>query len=192
MAKVRTFIAVELPDHLKRETDKLIVGLKPLADGVRWVKAANLHFTLRFLGDIEHDSISILEDNLKGNLVDVKPFSLKLSGLGCFPNMRRPRVVWVGADGDLDELKKLARSVESACRNSGFEKADKPFSAHLTIGRVKYPKGLDQLTTSLQNTEFEPEQFQVDEVVVFKSDLSPRGPTYTPLAKVGLGQAANE
>jgi len=133
-----------------------------------------------------------LEDNLKGNLVDVKPFSLKLSGLGCFPNMRRPRVVWVGADGDLDELKKLARSVESACRNSGFEKADKPFSAHLTIGRVKYPKGLDQLTTSLQNTEFEPEQFQVDEVVVFKSDLSPRGPTYTPLAKVGLGQAANE
>ena len=187
MAKIRTFIAVELPDNLKREADKLIVGLKPFAEGVRWVKAANLHFTLRFLGDIERDAVSILDNNLKNNLADIKPFPLKLSGLGCFPNMRRPRVVWVGADGDMDELKKLAQSVESACRNSGFEKADKPFSAHLTIGRVKYPEGLDKLINSLQNTKFESEQFQVDKVVVFKSDLSPRGPTYTPLARVGLG-----
>jgi len=186
MAKIRTFIAVELPDNLKREADKLIVGLKPLAGGVRWVKAANLHFTLRFLGDIERDAVSILDNNLKNNLADIKPFPLKLSGLGCFPNIRRPRVVWVGADGDMDELKKLAQSVESACRNSGFDKADKPFSAHLTIGRVKYSEGLDKLINNLQNTKFESEQFQVDKVVVFKSDLSPRGPTYTPLARVGL------
>jgi len=61
MAKIRTFIAVELPDNLKREADKLIVGLKPFAEGVRWVKAANLHFTLRFLGDIERDAVSILD-----------------------------------------------------------------------------------------------------------------------------------
>ncbi|MCD6163401.1 MAG: RNA 2',3'-cyclic phosphodiesterase [candidate division Zixibacteria bacterium] len=186
MAKIRTFIAVKIPDALKREVDKLIVGLKPHADGVRWVKAANLHFTIRFLGDIESDSISNLENILAENLKNIKPFSIKLSSLGCFPNIRRPRVVWVGAAGDMDDLKELAYQVESACRQGGFGKSDKPFSAHLTIGRIKYPKGLEAFIDELQETEFESDVFEVSEVVVFKSDLSRRGPTYTPMIVVGL------
>ena len=187
MAKIRTFIAIELSAYLKQETDKLIVSLKPFCEGVRWVRAANLHFTLRFLGDIEHDSVADLKQKLTEKLAEYKPFSIKLSGLGCFPNMRRPRVVWVGVDGDMDALKKMAYEVESACSQSGFGRADKPFSAHLTVGRIKYPKELEPLIDKLQQTAFETDEFEVNEVVVFKSDLSPKGPTYTPLAKVGLG-----
>lgn len=186
MAQVRTFIAVELPEHLKRQVDKLIVSLKPLAEGVRWVKAANLHFTLRFLGNIERDSVPSLAEQIRKDLGDITPFSICLRSLGCFPNMRRPRVIWLGTSGDEENFKVLANEVESACRRCGYDKADKPFSPHLTIGRVKFPKGLEALIENLQKTQFKSDEFRVDEVVIFKSDLSPRGPTYTPMAKVAL------
>jgi len=186
MAKIRTFIAIELPATLKQDVDRLIVTLKPLGEGVRWVRAANLHFTLRFLGDIEQDMVAKLAERLKGNLSKLKPFPLKLSGLGCFPNMNRPRVIWLGCDGDMEALKNLAYGVESACRDCGFGKADKKFSAHLTIGRIKNPRSLESFIGRLTDVEFESDEFEVSEVVVFKSDLSPRGPTYTPVAKVSL------
>ncbi len=186
MGQVRTFIAVELPDHLKRQVDKLVVSLKPLAGGVRWVKAANLHFTLRFLGNIESDSVPALAEQLRKNLENTKPFSICLSGLGCFPNMRRPRVIWLGTGGDEENFKTLANEVESACRRCGYDKADKTFSPHLTIGRIKFPKGLEVLTENLQKIQFKSDEFNINQVVIFKSDLSPRGPTYTPMAKVVL------
>ncbi len=187
MAKIRTFLAIELPAKLKQDADKLIVKLKSENSEIRWVRAANLHFTLRFLGDIEQDQVPILADKMKANLTELKPFPLKLSGLGCFPNMKRPRVIWLGGDGDLEALNKLAYQVESACRECGFGKADKPFSAHLTIGRIKNPRGLEPFIEHISKIKFESDSFDVSEVVVFKSDLSPRGPTYTALAKVGLG-----
>jgi 2'-5' RNA ligase len=187
MAKIRTFIAIELPAALKQDVDRLIVTLKPLGEGVRWVRAANLHFTLRFLGDIEQEDVTGLAEELIRNLSDLKPFSLKLSGLGCFPNMRRPRVIWLGGDGDMESLKNLAYQVESACRDSGFGKSDKRFSAHLTIGRIKNPRGLESFIGRLTNVEFESDEFVVGEVIVFKSDLSPRGPTYTAMAKIPIG-----
>lgn len=188
MAQVRTFIAVELPEHLKRQADKLIVSLKPLSGGVRWVKAANLHFTLRFLGNIEQDSVPALAKQIKKDLEDISPFSICLSGLGCFPNIRRPRVIWLGTGGDIEGFKALANKVETACRQCGYPKADKSFSPHLTLGRVKFPKGLETLVEDLQKRHFESEEFKVDKVVIFKSDLSPSGPTYTAMVKVALSE----
>jgi 2'-5' RNA ligase len=186
MAKVRAFIAIELPEAFKREVDKLILKLKPAGEGIRWVKAGNLHFTLRFLGDIEQDSIPGLQQRLAEKLKDLPPFSIKLSGLGCFPNLKRPKVIWVGADGALDELKKLAFEVESACRDQGFGEGDKAFSAHLTIGRVKFARGLEPLTRMIEQAAFETDSFEIREVVIFKSDLSPRGPTYMAMGRAEL------
>lgn len=187
MAKIRTFVAVEIPAELKRDADKLIISLKNYSESVRWVKAANLHFTLRFLGDIDQKAAPELEQKFRASLGDLRPFPLKLAGLGCFPNLRKPRVVWIGADGDLDKLKELATRVESACVDAGLGRGDKPFSAHLTIGRIKYPQGLEKLMARLPEEQFESGEFQVSEVVIFKSDLSPRGPTYTALARVKVG-----
>ncbi|MCP4581416.1 MAG: RNA 2',3'-cyclic phosphodiesterase [candidate division Zixibacteria bacterium] len=187
MAKIRTFIAIELPSGLKQDADKLIVTLKPIAEGVRWVRAANLHFTLRFLGDIGQDQVAGLAEKLRENLSPLKPFPLKLSGLGCFPNMNRPRVIWLGGAGDMEALQNLAYQVESACRDCGLGKADKKFSAHLTIGRIKNPRGLEPFIERLTKVDFESDEFEVGEVVIFKSDLSPRGPTYTPMAKIPIG-----
>lgn len=185
---IRTFIAVPLPDRLKQDVDRLIVGFKPLASGISWVKAANLHFTLRFLGDIDSSSIPVLKKAVESQIGNFSRFDINLSGLGCFPNMNRPRVVWVAAGGDIEIMKRLASGVEEACRQSGYGPADKPFAPHLTIGRVKFPSGTERLTESLKTTRFETESFSVDKVVIYKSDLTPRGPIYTSMGEIMLGK----
>ena len=188
MTNIRAFIAVELPGGLKLETDKLLASLKPIGAGVRWAKPINLHLTLRFLGNIEQDKIPLLENKLKDNLAGFKPFAIQFSGLGCFPNLQRPRIVWSGVGGNLERLKELASAVEAACRQSGFGKRDKHFSAHLTIGRIKHQKKIKPLVEYLKKAEFKTDKFQVNEIVIFRSDLSPNGPNHTPLVKIKLSR----
>jgi 2'-5' RNA ligase len=184
---IRTFVAVPLPENLKRDVDKLIVTLKPLADGITWVKAANLHFTLRFLGDIETSAVPLLKDKLAAGLVGTSAHAIRLQGLGCFPNMKRPRVIWLGASGATQRMQEMAQKVEAACYDAGFGSADKPFAPHLTIGRVKFPDGLERLLEKLGTLQFATEEFAIDKVVIYKSDLSPRGPIYSAMGEVGLG-----
>jgi RNA 2',3'-cyclic 3'-phosphodiesterase len=184
--KIRTFIAIPLPDKLKQDVDKLIVGFKPLADGISWVRAANLHFTLRFLGDIESDSVPDLKQSIESQLAGFGQFKICLSGLGCFPDLNRPRVVWVAAAGDIEKMKELAGKVESACRQADFGSADKPFAPHLTIGRVKFPSGLEKLIGNLKTAKFETDSFTVEKIIIFKSDLTPRGPIYNALGEISL------
>jgi RNA 2',3'-cyclic 3'-phosphodiesterase len=186
--KIRTFIAVPLPDLLKQDVDKLIVGFKPLADGISWVRAANLHFTLRFLGDIEKNSIPALKQSIESHLSGISQFKIRLAGLGCFPNLNRPRVVWVAAAGDIEQMKELAGKVETACRESDYGSADKPFAPHLTIGRVKFPSGLDELIGNIKTVKFETDSFTVEKVIIYKSDLTPRGPIYTVMGEVVLSK----
>jgi 2'-5' RNA ligase len=185
---IRTFIAVPLSDKLKQDVDRLIVGLKPLASGISWVKAANLHFTLRFLGDIDSSSIPTLKKAIESQIGNFSKFDINLSGLGCFPNMNRPRVIWVAGGGEIEMMKSLASGVEEACRQSGYGEADKPFAPHLTIGRVKFPSGIEKLIEKMKTTRFETEPFSVEKVIIYKSDLTPRGPIYTSVGEVMLGQ----
>ena len=186
MAEIRAFIAVDLPKEIKMEIDKMIAGFRQTDAGIRWVKAANLHLTLRFLGNISEESVPSLADNIRGNVGGFGSFDMSLSGLGGFPNLRRPRVIWVGTGTGTEKLKGLASRVEKAAFDSGFGKADKPFSSHLTIGRVKYPKGLDRLLEQIEKTAYDSRLFNVGQVVIFKSDLSPAGPKYTKLEVVSL------
>lgn len=186
MAEIRAFIAVDLPKQIKMEIDKMITGFRQINSGIRWVKAANLHLTLRFLGNIPEESVPSLAEGIMGNVEGLKRFDMSLSGLGGFPNLRRPRVIWVGTGNGTEKLKALASDVEKAAIDSGFGKADKPFSSHLTIGRVKYPKGLDSLLERIEKTEYNSKAFDISEVIIFKSDLSPAGPKYTKLEAVSF------
>ncbi len=186
MADIRTFIAVDLPQEIKMDIDRMIAGLRRDNSGIRWVKAANLHLTLRFLGDIPEQSVPSLAESLKDNLSGFGPFDLVLSGMGGFPNLRKPRVIWIGASDGTDRLIDLAGKVETGCIKSGFGRGDKKFSSHMTIGRVKFPKGLDPLLDKIEKTDFESSKFTVNEIFVVKSDLSPAGPKYTKLEAVSL------
>jgi RNA 2',3'-cyclic 3'-phosphodiesterase len=183
---IRAFVAVDVPKQIKMELDKLIGELRPLAPDIRWVKAGNLHLTLRFLGDIPKSSISDLTEEIGKNISGFEAFHLTLAGIGGFPNIYKPRVIWLGGGKGQDNLYNLAPRIEKACNDCGFGNADKPFSSHLTIGRVKFPKGNERLVSYIQNLKFESPIFPVEEVVIFKSDLQPSGPRYTRLEAVRL------
>ncbi len=168
------------------DIDRMIAGFRRDGSGIRWVKAANLHLTLRFLGDIPQQSVPGLAESLKENLSGFSAFDLVLAGMGGFPNLKRPRVIWIGTRVGTDRLIDLAGKVEKGCIGSGFDKSDKKFSSHLTIGRVKFPKGLEPLLEKIEKSEFELSKFAVNEISVVKSDLSPSGPKYTKLETVSL------
>ena len=186
MENIRTFIAIDIPQEIKMELDKLISTLRPFGPDIKWVKAANLHMTLRFLGDMPKDSIPGLAQEIEKNVKSFGKFQLALSGLGGFPNLKRPKVIWVGSGAGTDRLMALAPLVEKSCIDGGFGQGDKPFSSHLTIGRVKFPKVLNQLISKIESTKFDSAPFDVDEVIVFRSDLSPAGPKYTRLETIRI------
>jgi 2'-5' RNA ligase len=186
MENFRTFIAVDIPQEIKMELDRLITQLRPYAPEIRWVRAANLHLTLRFLGSIPKDSISILANDMSQNLTGFGQFQISLEGVGGFPNLKRARVIWIGGGEGCGRLKEISPLIEKACIDNGFGKADKPFSCHLTIGRVKFPKGHEKLVSFIESLNFKSPLFNVSEVVIFKSDLLPAGPKYTRLETIPL------
>jgi RNA 2',3'-cyclic 3'-phosphodiesterase len=186
MENIRTFIAIDIPQEIKMELDKLIIELRSYAPDIRWVRAANLHLTLRFLGDIPKHSVGDLAAELAKNVTGFGPFHISLSGVGGFPNLKRARIIWIGGGEGCERLKDLEPLVEKSCVNLSLGEADKPFSCHLTIGRVKFPKGHEKLVSEIESMSFDSPLFEVGEIVIFKSELLPAGPRYTRLETVRL------
>ncbi|MGB2698026.1 MAG: RNA 2',3'-cyclic phosphodiesterase [Candidatus Zixiibacteriota bacterium] len=183
---MRTFIAVELPPEVKRKIEEVQAPLKKTDTYVSWVKPGNVHLTLKFLGEVEEERIEDVFSGTERALKGSKAFKLSLKDLGCFPNLRRPRVVWLGVDKGKDELSQIQREIEEELSKLKFPKEQRPFSAHLTIGRVKSPKNIEKLISLIETTNFQTEEVVVDEVVVMRSQLHPQGAIYTPLKKIKL------
>ncbi len=192
---VRTFIAIPVSEEIRKALGRLAEeGKRAGGDwqgqvaGVKWVDPALIHLTLRFLGDVEEARIPEVVDALRLAGGAAVPFELAIAGVGAFPNLRRPRVIWVGAVEKGSVLRGLASAVEEAARRLGFGAADHPFSPHLTVARVKSPKGLDRLVEVLERHAGD--EFGTERVGAFrlmKSDLRPQGPVYTPLAEIPFG-----
>lgn len=198
---VRTFIAIPVSEETRRALGRLAEEGKRAGGDVKWVDPALIHLTLRFLGDVEEARIPAVVDALQRAGGAAVPFELRIAGVGAFPNVRRPRVLWAGAEetggasmlegssgkASLLVLRGLAAAVEEACRRLEFGSADHPFSPHLTMARVKSPKGLERLSGVLERhagDEFGTERIGAFRLV--KSDLRPQGPVYTPLAEIPL------
>jgi 2'-5' RNA ligase len=176
---MRVFIAVELTEVIRENVNGyigLIMG--SFGDLVKWVSPGNLHFTLKFLGEIDKPQLEKVKNCVSMIASEFPPFSAQLSGVGFFPSQSRPRVIWLGADDGADRFLEVFQSLESCLEIDGFDRDDKPFSPHLTIGRVKknrrliVPKGM---------TEFEPVEVKVDKIAVVMSTLTPEGPVYEKL-----------
>lgn len=150
---------------------------------VRWVKPANMHLTLRFLGETAESQIDPIAHGLQTALANVSSFSLVLSQLGAFPNKNRPRVIWVGVGGELKRLHAVQASVESALAQLGWLPDRLPFKPHLTIGRVK--KG-NQFKGVKWGGRVEQLPILVTAVHLIKSDQQPTGPIYTKLHTIKL------
>jgi 2'-5' RNA ligase len=183
---MRTFIAIELPERIKGEIGQLQVALKKTGAFVSWVKPGNIHVTLKFLGEVPEEKIDEVFSATERAVEGIKGFSMSLKGTGGFPNLRRPRVIWIGTGSGGEELSRLAERMEQEMEKIGFPKENRRFSPHFTIGRVKSSKNIEGLAGKVESVEFQTEEIPVTEVVVMKSQLHPAGAIYTPMKKVPL------
>jgi len=184
---IRTFIAVEIPDDIKAAMKEVQGTLRKTVAEVGWVRPEGVHLTLKFLGGIGADIIPDLGAAVEAAVGGVAPFQLSVRGVGVFPTPKAPRVVWLGVEGELDRLAELYECVEGACEGLGFKREDRPFKPHLTLGRVKSPKGRGALVNAL--TEFEGVELgaiNVESVSVMKSELRPSGAIYTEMRRISM------
>lgn len=183
---MRTFVAIELPKELASQIDQLQTNLRKTKADVSWVKPQNVHITLKFLGEVKEEKIEEVYQAVEASVAGTKNFQANLQGLGGFPNLKRPRVIWIGIDKGKEILAQLGPKLEEEFFKIGFAKENRDFTPHLTIGRVKSSKNLEKLAIEINKTAFETQDFEVQEVVVMKSTLHPIGSVYTPLKKVLL------
>jgi RNA 2',3'-cyclic 3'-phosphodiesterase len=184
---VRTFISVHIPDTVRRDIGAMVDGLRPAGGSeVKWIRPESLHLTLKFLGDVEEGRITAVGSAVETAVSSMPAFDLALGGTGAFPNARRPSVLWIGVPMGAEPMAALAGSIESALAGLGFDREKRPFSAHLTIGRVR-PAGNAQRTMErMAETGFECAPFKVGAVHVMKSELQRSGAEYTVLRTIKL------
>jgi len=190
--RVRTFVAIELPPGVQRGLAQLQERLKRSHPPVRWVAPDKIHLTLNFLGEIPAGQVAAAGEATAGVGAQTAPFAVEATGVGVFPNPHRPRVVWVGLAGDMEALRALQAGLTNALAARGFPPEDRPFSPHLTLGRVRQQarpeeaRALGQAVTELHIPSLG--RWQVEQVLLIRSDLRPEGPIYTPLRVVPLGK----
>ncbi len=184
---IRTFIAVELPPDIKEAMAGVQAELKKSGADVGWARPEGVHLTLKFLGDVENGQVKKLGDALEGALKGEVAFTLRAKGIGAFPTPKAPRVVWLGVEGDVKRLSALAATVENVCAGLKFPRESRPFKAHLTLGRVRSPKGRDALAKALENfMDADLGEFRADAVSLMKSELKPSGAVYTEMRRIVL------
>ncbi|MCU0578861.1 MAG: RNA 2',3'-cyclic phosphodiesterase [Desulfobacterota bacterium] len=177
---IRSFLAVDLPREVKDRLAGDVALLRPGTAGIKWVNPDQAHLTLKFFGSIPEETVRQISAAVARTVPACRPFDLVLRGVGGFPNIRRPRVVWAGLGGDQEALKNLWIRLEEAFFEMGIPRETRPFNPHLTLGRNKTGAPNEKLFSRLANWQ-EPDSgpFTVREVVLFRSDLKPAGPVYT-------------
>jgi 2'-5' RNA ligase len=181
MVKIRTFIAVTLPEQVLNELNKLIEAMRPYARGIKWVKPQSIHLTLKFLGNISSAELEKVYQALERIFQSPhEQFILSTGKPGVFPGLKKPRVFWIGVSGSgLLQLERLQNEVEESLYQEGFPKEERNFSPHLTIGRVKDRVDLPLLTEKFSAYDFPECEIPVRELQVMKSDLKPSGAVYS-------------
>jgi 2'-5' RNA ligase len=187
MSSIRSFIAIKLPPEIRDCLERIINRLKPSTGDVRWVKADAIHLTLKFLGDVEEGRIPEIAGCIERCVQGISPFALAVRGLGAFPGENSPQVIWISAVDESGSLARMQRSLEEGLAHVGFTKEKRPFSPHLTLGRLKSPRGKEAVRRGLAELKHtDCGSFTADGVSLIKSDLKPSGPVYTVLQSFSL------
>ena len=172
---MRLFIGVWLSPEMTVEAQNFIASVQKNYPGYKWTSPENLHFTLKFLGEVPREKLAVLKSSLN-SAVRQDSFLLRLGSIGYFPSVTRPRIIWVGLVAGEAHLMTLAQTVENSCAQAGFSKEDKPFQPHLTIARARDDFSLPKITQDIP-TSFKTET-QVSKISLIESQLLPKGPVY--------------
>ena len=188
MEIIRAFIAVPVPEGVRAELARAASEVMGDIPTVRGVLAGSIHATLKFLGDFDLANLGRISELLRLIAQKNQPFRLKVEGVGGFPNLDNPRVIFADLVGETDRIVRLAAEVDKAAAALKYPPEKRPYSPHLTLARVKAPKQLGLLRKrlhTLENRSFG--ELPVEEIVLYRSDLRPDGARYTPLAGARLG-----
>lgn len=180
--KIRAFVALKLPENIISSIKKIQEDLKLYRFPVRWVRPEKMHLTIKFFGEIAESDIKNIGAAMNNCAGSYAPLSLSAKGVGVFPGIAHPRVIWAGISGEASLLFDLRNALENRFEEIGFKKEDRPFKGHLTLGRFRERVDSGKLIEALRKFQsFESEIFVAEKIYLYKSDLSPEGPVYTEL-----------
>ena len=190
MSRLRAFIAVEIPLGIRQNVEHATSNLRRGTGSlIRWVAVENMHLTLKFLGDIPTANMEVLTQMIRAEADSFNCFDIHLTGIGSFPNPKRPRVIYIGIQAPA-ELEAFQRQLESATRRLGYNSEERAFAPHLTIGRVRQnipPDDQQKIRVALEESKIDsPRTARINSVHLYKSDLKPTGPVYTKLFSAHL------
>ena len=185
---LRCFIAIAIPEQIKKEIGDLIDILRKHDADIKWLIPENLHLTLKFLGNTPDGLLPAIKESLLSIATLYEPFYIKIYSTGVFPNKKYPRVIWTGIE-DSEILKKLNRDIEHFMSLLGYKKENKEYKAHLTLGRIRSHRGIINVISELDNyCDKEFGTFSADSVKLMKSELKPKGAEYSCLYDVKFGK----
>ena len=181
---IRAFLAADPPPEILERIAAIQRELKKTVQGsIAWVRPEGIHLTLKFFGNIAPEQAEVIVTEVRRAVSGTSPLSLCGRSLGVFPDLRRPRVIWLGLDGDVARLTAMQEKIEAGLETRGFAREERSFRAHLTLARIKDGRGLVGLEQALKNPRFqEAGDFVVDKLTLFRSELTPKGAIYTRLA----------
>jgi 2'-5' RNA ligase len=188
---MRAFIAVEIPQAVKEGLEEVLVRLRSAGADARWSRPESIHLTLKFLGEIGEERAPEILQTLAGALDDTKGFRLGVEGVGVFPNPECARVVWCGISGDVGALATLQAAVEQAVVGCGLEPDGRPYTPHLTLGRIRNIRHSGAWLKELEGVKgFRLPGFDLAAISLFRSDLGRAGAVHHELGRVALKREA--
>ena len=176
---VRCFVAIEIPEPIQALLKPVQRCLQSEVRKASWTKQGNFHLTLKFLGDVHAEAVDAISEAVQNVANTQTPFSIELGGIGAFPTLARPRVIWIGVKHRASTVSHLAKAVNLELKHLGFP-TDNRFHPHLTLGRLRTPVNLEPLKNVQYNT-IDGAVVNVNEIIVMQSQLHPNGAIYTPL-----------
>ncbi|MDY6905605.1 MAG: RNA 2',3'-cyclic phosphodiesterase [Thermodesulfobacteriota bacterium] len=183
----RLFLAFDLPGDVAGAVSEIQQQIREHGLNIKWVSRRNLHLTVKFLGDVSPDGTKQVKAAALSAVRGLPPVAVRVKGVGVFPDMRRPRVLWVGLSGDVAMLTHCHDRLDEQLEKAGFERDQRRFNAHITMGRIKGRVDTKQLATALEPFfDFQAGAFAMDRLVLYKSDLQPAGPVYTKIETFAL------
>jgi 2'-5' RNA ligase len=184
---MRSFIAIEIDDGVRRELAAFQQLLRVTRAQVRWVRPEAMHLTLAFLGEVDETALDGIQTAMTVSAEASAPLQLEFCGTGTFGPPRSPRVVWVDIRHDVKGLLKLQSSLAASLRAIGFETESRPFAPHITLGRIHGPLNLDEMMKRVDKASHRSfGTIEATRLTLFKSDLHPEGATHTPVFHADL------
>lgn len=185
---LRTFISIPIPNEVRMKKNMLYSTLENSPSKINWVKNEQLHLTIKFLGHTPESLFNEIKDGLCNIVSSITPFDLIIDKTGCFPVPERPRVLWLGIDGNIKTLTNLFVKIENKMDQLGFSREEQDYFPHVTLARVKYPQKYTPDVSIFLNSTYDPIDFKVDRVQFLSSELLPTGTVYTLLGSFPLGE----